>query len=126
MSNTIITDFIAAVNRKYLRRLSLLTDIDCCLIDSYGNQSKGKSSILQKWVMYLDWFPDYHITIDVILNNKSTFAVFGFSDGTFQVSFEVTASTLVRLPVAIRAEVKEHKIVLLQFYSDTQLPIAVT
>jgi ketosteroid isomerase-like protein len=125
MEKEILLQFIAAINKHDLNALSNLMADEHLFIDAHNNEVKGRDKMLAGWKFYFDWFPDYTIDVENILNNESGFALFGFAEGTYHNLKAEGDKAHWRLPAAWKATVHNNKVSLWQVYADTMIPFEI-
>ena len=106
MKNTIIADFVEAINNADVEKiLSIMTD-DHVMIDSHDNKMTGKHNLRQAWIGYFELFPDYKIEVNEILEKDSLFCILGYAGGTYKNIKDKDNSNYWRVPVAWTAVVE--------------------
>ena|SRR2546421_5079712 len=90
-------------------------------IDAHSNEVHGKEKMTVGWRGYFEWFPVYSIDVSEIFENGDTFAMFGFTGGSFKGKPENSW----RLPAAWKAIVKDGRIALWQVSADTKIPFEI-
>ncbi len=123
MNEQTVRAYIEAVNAHQSARMSLLLTEDHLFTDAANNQHTGKVATLKAWASYLEWFPDFKIEVEQVLQQGDTLALFGFASGTFRTLNSDSTDAHWRLPAAWKAVVKGDKIAAWQAYSDTKVPM---
>lgn len=118
--------FIGRINARDVIALGELMGDDHTFVDAHGNEVRGKESMIGGWRGYFEWFPDYRIEVDEILEGEVTdrgqiFGLFGFAGGSFKGSPDAGW----RLPAAWKAIVKNGQVVLWQVFADTKIPFEI-
>ena len=114
----IVMAFVDGINRRDAGALSDLMTEDHRFIDAHGNEVVGRDKMAAGWRGYFSMFPDYSIEVMEIFEDGESFAMFGFAGGSFQGKPEAAW----RLPVALRAIVRDGCIALWQVFADTKIP----
>ena len=122
MEKEILRQFIYAINEHDMDELSALMTDDHNFIDAHNNAVNGKGKMLVGWMFYFDWFPDYNIEAEKILQSGNEFAIFGFAQGTYNNLKAESDKAFFRIPAAWKAVVRDNKVALWQVYADTMLP----
>ncbi len=117
-----VKEFITAVNGHNLAKMGLLLANNHVFVDAVGSKVEGKESTLATWKGYLQWFPDYAIKAEQLIQNGDTVVVFGQISGTFYKGQTDSANGHWHLPAAIRAVARNGKIEFWQVYADTKAP----
>jgi ketosteroid isomerase-like protein len=115
--------FIERINRRDVDALGELMSQNHTFVDAHGNEVRGKETMIGGWRGYFQWFPDYRIEVNEILDGVITdsgqnFALFGFAGG----SFKGNPNASWRLPAAWKAIVKDGQVLLWQVFADTKIP----
>src|SRR6266852_4072924 len=89
--------FIDRINAHDVEGLAELMSDDHIFIDAHGNEVVGREKMSAGWRGYFEWFPDYHIEVNEVFEerdglesdkasgvveareNGETFALFGFA-----------------------------------------------
>jgi len=121
MKKNIVTNFINAINSKDIEALVSLMSEDHTFIDAYGSSVEGKEKMRNGWIGYFEWFPDYLIEAEQIIEDGSTIVVFGFASGTYKGMVD-RPDAHWRIPVSLRAVVENKTIKKWQVYADTKIP----
>jgi ketosteroid isomerase-like protein len=122
MTNSVITDFVVAINNHdVLAILGALSD-DHVFVDAYGTELTGHNALAEAWYTYFKWFPDYTIEIKEMICGNDVYALFGFASGTYLAAVDENNAKYWRLPAAWKAIISEDKISLWQVYCDTKIP----
>ena len=114
---TVINDFVRAINAHDPHALDSLMSDDHVFIDAHGNEMHGRDTMHQGWAGYFQLFPDYTIEIHDMFGSGETVALFGSARGTFNG----TANSW-KIPVAWKAVVRNGRVALWQVFGDTKLP----
>jgi ketosteroid isomerase-like protein len=84
MRKRIILEYINAINETEIDKLYSLMASNHLFIDSQDNKVSGKEAMRQSWIGYFKMFPDYQIEIVEIIEEDSSFALFGYASGTYK------------------------------------------
>jgi ketosteroid isomerase-like protein len=120
-AKAIVLRFIDRINTHDVGGLALLMSDDHTFIDAHGNQVSGKAQMTEAWRAYFEWFPDYRIEITDAFELSDSVALFGFAGG----SFRGKETEGWRLPVALKAIVKDDCVTLWQVFADTKIPLEI-
>ena len=71
MGKAIILQFTEAINEHDLEKLGILMTDGHQFIDAHNNIVKGKEKMLNGWRRYYEWFPDYKIEVETILQDNN-------------------------------------------------------
>jgi len=113
----LVKQFIARINAHDPVGLGLLSLPGLRFIDATGTRySLGKPG----WKRYFSTFPDYRMTVDGIVSDGTTVAIFGSARGSFKGRGRRAAGAAWHLPVAWRARVRAGKVVEWQVYCDVE------
>jgi ketosteroid isomerase-like protein len=118
MNKTIVLRFIDAINRADVSGICEMMTDDHVFTDSQGNKIRGKETMRTAWQGFFELFPDYKIEFDEIFNVEETVIVLGFASGTYRAINTVDNRKFWKVPVGIKATVKEDKIDYWQVYAD--------
>lgn len=110
--------FIEAINMGRLDEMAALMPEDHTFIDSEGNSTTGKQTMLEGWQGYFDMFPDYRMEIDEQLESGSLAVLLGRWTGTYRPGKILEEKNRVGGPAAWRAIVEAGKIKIWQVYAD--------
>jgi ketosteroid isomerase-like protein len=113
--------FIDRINAHDVDGLALLMSKDHTFIDANGNRFSGKAQMTGGWRAYFEWFPDYRIEIADVFEQSESVALFGFAGGSYQGK----ETEGWRLPVALKAIVKDDRVTLWQVFADTKVPFEI-
>lgn len=115
---SVVLAFIDAINHSDTAGMLKLMADDYLFIDSMGVVSSDPASHIEGWGVYFRMFPDYRITVDCIISEKSLVAVFGSAAGTYNGKRGLVPDNLVKMPAAWKAVVENNKIKVWQVYAD--------
>jgi ketosteroid isomerase-like protein len=118
MKKKVILDFVDAINCTEVDRISDLMTIDHLFIDSQDNRTVGKDTMIQAWIGYFSWFPDYKIEINEIFEKDSLFCILGYASGTYRNLTNENNSNHWRIPAAWTAIVEDNHIKKWQVFAD--------
>jgi ketosteroid isomerase-like protein len=100
----------------------MLTE-DHLFIDSWGTCFEGKNTMKAGWQAYFEWFPDYKIEIEEIIEKGGNVFIFGNAGATYSgKTDDLEPERCWNLPAAWRAIVFEGKVRKWQVYADTKKP----
>lgn len=114
----IITNYLLAINQHDVSKILSLQSPDQILIDAHGNELAGTDVLARAWTDYFKLFPDYKIEATSVSELEEVVVVFGYASA----GLAGQTSKQWRLPVAIRAHVKDGKVSVWQIYVDTKIP----
>lgn len=112
--------FVNAINSHDVERIISLMSDDHTFTDSVGASWQGKDTMRSAWTGYLNWFPNYEITIEESFCCDDTVALLGKTSGTYAVNGELLAENHWSGPAAWKAVVRDDKISHWQVYADNQ------
>jgi ketosteroid isomerase-like protein len=112
--------FITAINDHDVEALSRLVTDDHQFVDGLGTVVEGRDLIVQSWMEYFRWFPDYHITVESTLSRMDEVALFGSAYGTFAPDQELQKTNSWDIPAAFRAKISGDKVAEWHVYADNQ------
>jgi hypothetical protein len=118
MKNTVIEDFVHAINCADIGRIIELMADDHVFIDSQDHKMTGKENLKQAWIGYFELFPDYKIEMNEIFEKDSLFCILGYASGTYKNLQNVSNSNHWRIPAAWRAIISDNRIKQWQVYAD--------
>jgi mannose-6-phosphate isomerase-like protein (cupin superfamily) len=118
MEEAIIKEYIESINEHNVDKIISLQSDDCILKDAIGNQVQGIEPLRKVWAGYFGLFSNYKIEVESISKVKEAIAVFGYAGGALKTD----KTKQWRLPVSIRAQIKNGKVSLWQVYADTKMP----
>jgi ketosteroid isomerase-like protein len=111
----IVQLFIERINAHQNQAIFDLKSDDFVFIDSGGKRHQ-KSQL--NWDDYFVMFPDYTISVEMILTKGNTVVVLGSFSQTYAVKGELREENHYSVPAVWRAEVKEGLISIWQVYTD--------
>ncbi|MCY3001676.1 MAG: nuclear transport factor 2 family protein [Planctomycetota bacterium] len=109
---------IAAINRRDPAGVVATLARDVAFVDAHGRRFEGRETLMEGWRGYFTTFPDYQLEIDKEQAVAGGVLVLGHAVG----SYRGRPDRAWRIPIAIRAEVREGKVALWQVFADTHLP----
>lgn len=109
---------IAAINRRDAAGVLATLAPDVAFVDAHGRRFEGRETLMEGWRGYFTTFPDYQIEIDKEQPAGNGALVLGHASG----SYRGRRDRAWRIPIAIRAEVRDGKVALWQVFADTHLP----
>jgi ketosteroid isomerase-like protein len=121
----VITEFVAAINRRDVTTLVELMTVDHVFTDSLGRTVRGQTTMESGWRQYFAWFPNYEIEVECEFAAGSEFALFGKARGTFAVAGKLPAENSWEIPAAWRAEVRGRLVAAWQVYADNSPVLAI-
>jgi ketosteroid isomerase-like protein len=93
---------------------------DHVFIDSLGNRVAGRDAVAAGWRAYLGMFPDYLLSIQILMSEGSDALLCGSTHGTFHRADMRAFGSAVTLHAAWRAVVDMDKIALWQVFADNK------
>ena len=118
METKIVLNFIDSINCADIDKMVDLMAADHIFIDSQENKIVGKDNMRQAWTGYFSLFPDYKIEVNEIFRNNSLICVFGHAGGTYKNLVNDENTNYWKIPIALKAIVKENQIASWQVYAD--------
>lgn len=113
---TTFCEFVERINARDPERLAdLMTDAHR-FTDSNGHVVEGKLVMLEGWREYFAWFPDYHILIDLAVQDGHSVLACGRASATYR------DGGAFDLPAAFRAVIRDGLVEEWQVYCDTREP----
>jgi ketosteroid isomerase-like protein len=125
MKKQIVTDFIDAINSGNPERLYSLLSDDHQFIDSLDNRITGREIIRQAWIQYYEFFPDYSIEVNEIIEKDPLICILGYASGTYKNRKNSSNSNYWRVPAAWTAIVAEGQVKQWQVYADNTRALAI-
>ena len=122
MSESIVSQFIEAINQQDVNRIFELISEDHVFINSHGKSTSGKQNMKQAWKSYFDFFPDYTIEVTEVIESEGVVGVFGWASATYMNKRNKQDSNYWRLPCAWKGVVANKKLRVWQVFSDTKIP----
>ena len=117
----IVTRFVARINDHDPAGLAALMTEDHLFIDALDTRVAGRTAMRSGWEQYFRMVPDYWITIDRMLQDGSTVALFGAAGGTYEGAVGGKHGPW-SIPAAWLAEIRGEQIAVWRVYADN-LPI---
>jgi len=114
----IVTEFIAAINRRSASELGALMTEDHTFVDSTGRIQAGREGMIAGWEQYFRMFPDYRIQVESMLEHESIVAVFGSAAGTYNGRRGIVPENRIEMPAAWKAVVADGRVRIWQVYAD--------
>jgi ketosteroid isomerase-like protein len=114
----IIFAFIEKINAHDVAGLCELMTEDHRFIDSLGAVVCGRENMRTGWEGYLNWFPDYQISIHEILQKDNFVALFGTARGTYCVNGKLLEANKWEIPAAWKAVIKNNLIAEWRVFAD--------
>jgi mannose-6-phosphate isomerase-like protein (cupin superfamily) len=114
----IVSRYLLAINKHAVGEIISLQSTDHVLIDAHGNELTGTDMLVRAWTDYFQLFPDYRIEVSSVSEVQDEVFVFGYASA----GLTRQPSKHWKLPVAIRAHVKDGKVSGWQIYADTKIP----
>jgi ketosteroid isomerase-like protein len=111
--------FIDSINAHDVDGIVGFLADDHVFIDAQDNEYKGKQRMGESWAEYFVLFPDYTITVEDVLEQENTVAVFGYASATYKGPRN--PENFWRLPTAWKGIVEKDKIKVWQVYADYAL-----
>jgi hypothetical protein len=110
--------FVNEINRHDLDSIVALLSDDHVLVDSLGQELRGRERLREAWAALFRQFPDYHLGVKEWFQNGRVVAMFGTASGTLAAGAELPAANRWRAPAAWRAVVRDQQIVHWEVFSD--------
>ncbi|MEO8285489.1 MAG: nuclear transport factor 2 family protein [Chloroflexota bacterium] len=112
--------FVAAINFHDLDALVSLLSDDHTFIDAFGEPWQGRATLRRAWSGYLDWFPDYKITVKETLVQGNTVVMLGTASGTYAVAGQLPPENYWEIPAAWKVVASSGLVTHWQVYADNQ------
>lgn len=112
--------FVQAMNQHDLEKMAALLSDDHVFTGAYGEQAKGRESVLKGWAEYFEAFPDYSFELEEVLLAPNGTMIHGWSTGTSLAA--VRTGRTFRVPSVFRIKIKDEKIQHWRIFTDTMLP----
>ncbi len=125
MKIKVVMDFIESINCANLDKMYDLMTPDHTFIDSCENIITGRDKMRNAWMGYFVLFPDYKIEIDEIIEKNSLICLFGHAGGTYMNKINDENSNYWKIPIALKAIVKDKRIASWQVYADNSPVMAI-
>jgi ketosteroid isomerase-like protein len=119
-AESIAYDFLDAVNRQDLDRMSALMLEDHVLVDSLGREVRGRPAVLEAWGTYFRWMPDYRIEILHSGARGALVALFGVARGTYAPDGRPSSESRWEVQAAAGAVVSRKAVSVWQVYADNK------
>ena len=116
-ADSIVADFIAAINAHDVAGILALCTPDHEFVDAYGSAVTGEG-LLPAWQNYFGFMPEYGIDVEEIVTQGACAAVFGAAWGRLAPAYGGGAW---RRPACWRAKLDAERIRLWQVYIDTKI-----
>jgi len=116
---TVMT-FIGRINAHDVEGLSRLMTPDHLFVDSLGNCWQGLEAMRAAWTGYFQWFPDYRISHEQLLQNGNVVAIFGVASGTYSLNGHLGKENSWQMPAAWKAVVREGLVAEWRIYTDNE------
>lgn len=114
----IVSNYLLAINQHDVSEIMSLQSPDHVLLDAHGNELTGTDALGRAWNDYFQLFPDYKIETTLVSELREQVVVFGYASASLVGKTHLQW----KLPVAIRAQVKNGKVSVWQIYADTKIP----
>ena len=102
----VVERFVAAINEHDVTAICHLLTEDHILIDSGGQKVITWYVVRDAWAAYFDMMPDYHITVEQVLQDHNVVGLFGRASGTCALNGQPRADNRWEIPAAWRAVVR--------------------
>jgi ketosteroid isomerase-like protein len=115
----VVEEFVRSINDHDVEGLFGLMHEDHVFIDAHGVEARGARLVRNAWKEYFEWFPDYKLVVERVLERGSEIAVFGLASGTYGGG--ESRDRFWMLPAAWRAVVEDGLVKEWQVYCDTKV-----
>lgn len=112
--------FIECINAHDVDAMCDLMTEDHTFIDSHGNTERSREHMRGAWREYLNWFPDFRISVEQTLADDDLVVILGRATGTYCVEGQMVETNHWRIPAAWQARVRDGLISLWQVYADNE------
>ena len=117
-TSRIALKFVNEINRHDVESVLAMIPEDHVMVDSLGQESRGKERARDSWSDCFRSFPDYHLGVREWFQNGRVVGMFGVASGTRAVGTELPVENRWRFPAAWRVVVRDHLIAHWQVYAD--------
>jgi SnoaL-like domain len=112
--------YIAAINEHDVETISSLITDDHKFIDGLGTVVEGRERVVQSWIEYFRWFPDYHVVVTSAISRLMEVALVGTASATFAPDQELLASNSWEIPAAFWAVIRGDRVAEWHVFADNQ------
>ncbi|MGA2251952.1 nuclear transport factor 2 family protein [Terracidiphilus sp.] len=116
----VATEFVRAIGRQDVDALAELMTVDHRFIDSLGNMAEGREKMRAGWTDYFRMVPDYALAIEETYTEGPVVLLLGMAQGTYSSDGTLKTENRWHTPVAIRAFVKDGKLIEWRVYADNE------
>ena len=116
----LVQSFLEKINRADVDGLAKLLTPDHTFVDALGNSVQGAGQMRHAWATYFQWFPDYRISTEQILQSGNTVDVFGTAAATYAPDGKLSPENRWETPAAWLAVVRDGKVAEWRVYADNQ------
>ncbi len=122
LNREIVMELVKSINEHDVERIIRIMARDSKFIDAHGKESKGRETLRKAFAGYFNWFPDYRVQVDEIMELGNKVAVFGYASATYKGKNPVQKNNRWRLPIVYRAVIENGQVKEWQVYVDTKIP----
>jgi len=116
----IVVRFIEHINARNVDALCGLMSEDHRFIDPLGAIVQGKAQVRQAWTGYFHMVPDYHISVEEMLEQHGVVVALGTAGGTFSRTGELLEGNRWQVAAAWRVEVSDNLVAEWKVYADNE------
>jgi ketosteroid isomerase-like protein len=110
--------FVKQINAHNVDGIAALMTEDHVFTNAYGNVYCGREEMEAGWVGYFSMFPDFRISVEEMIQDNDTVAVFGTASGTYFAHEQMLDKNRWEIPAAWRAVIKNGLIAEWRVYTD--------
>ena len=112
--------FVDAVNARDADRILSQTTDDHVFIDSLGFRTTGRGALREAWTAQFKTVPDFHITLDQVIERGEVVVAFGAASGTWIERMPPRPENRWSTPAAWRAVVRAGQVAEWRVYADLE------
>ena len=116
----VVLKFIDHINAQNIDELCSLMSESHRFVDALGTEVQGREQMRQAWAGYFSLVPDYHISLNEIIDRGNVIVAFGTAGGTYSPNGELLDENQWQVPAAWRVEVIDGQISEWRVYADNE------
>lgn len=116
----VVRSFLGRINAHDVDGLCALMTEDHVFVDSDGTRVASRETMGTGWTTYFQWFPDYRISPEEILNGGRVVAVFGTARGTYAGNGRQEERQPWQIPAAWKAVVRRGRVAEWHVYANVE------
>ena len=117
---TVVLQFVDAINHADLGRLATLMTESHIFIDSDGSRVSGRASMLQAWSQYFSMMQDYRVAVQETFRSANTVVLVGTAEGAWAKTATSGGEGRWSVPAAWRAVVDGEAIAVWQVFVNPE------